>query len=68
MEKAFIVLFITVIILASERAGTAIGEAKIITSRVLPYIKSHFITLAYITYSFTKYQGVRCIKDDYYGR
>ena len=68
MEKAFIVFFITVIILASERAGTAIGEAKIITNRVQPYIESHIISLAYITCSFTTFQGVRYTKDDYYGR
>jgi len=68
MEKAFIVLFIKVIIFVSEGAGTATGEAKIIAIRILPCIKSHLITVIYLTCFFTIYKGVRYTKDDYYGR
>jgi len=68
MEKAFIALFIKVIIFASEGAGTATGETKIIAIRILPCIKSHLIIVTCLTCFFTKYQGVRYTKDDYYGR
>ena len=68
MEKAFIALFIKVIIFASEGAGTATGEAKIITICILSCIKSHLITVIYLTCFFTIYKGVRYTKDDYYGR
>ena len=68
MENTFIVFFIKVIIFASEGAGTATGEAKIITICVLPYIKNHLITVTYLTCFFTIYKGVRYTKDDYYGR
>jgi len=68
MENTFIVFFIKVIIFASERAGTATGEAKLIAIRVLPCIKSYLIAVAYLTCFFTIYKGVRHTKDDYYGR
>lgn len=68
MKKAFIADFVEEIIFASEGAGTATGEAKIISSPMLLGNVLNLSTKSLLPCSFTTYKGVIKLKDDYYER
>ena len=69
MEILLFVFFSLKIILASEGAGTATGEAKIIFCKIFhPYLNFEFFVLEF-SHSFTHCKGGLIIQeDDYYER